>query len=133
MLDADLQRAGIAQSHRHEGAEQGQVPPRELIAEYGWVSRHEPPVPELGARVTGLGDLVEHDVIGEQLLVETLDFEGSPGNGGVGNANPAGRHPVTSRLSASNSRPISRSFASASAATGVAAALVSSRANSSSS
>src|SRR5918994_2112350 len=133
MLDARLHSAGIAQSHRHEGADQRQAPSLELIAEYGWVSRHEAPVSELGAGVAGLGDLVEHDVIGERLLVESLDFESSPGDGRVGNANPAGRHPVTSRLSASNSRPISRSFASVSAATGESAALASSRANSSSS
>ena len=35
VLDTRLQRAGIAQQHRHEGADQRQTSPLELIAEHG--------------------------------------------------------------------------------------------------
>ena len=79
-------RGRVGQRHRHEGADQLQLARGQLVAEPRRIGRHEAPVAQLGSRVSGLLDLVEHRAVRRRDGL-TVEFEDSPGARSVGDAN----------------------------------------------
>jgi hypothetical protein len=79
-------RRFIRQGDRHERADQLQLAPGQLGGEPAGVGRHEAPVPELGAGVSGGVHLVEH---GGKVSRSPAagKFQDAPGAGRVRNTN----------------------------------------------